>query len=218
VRGDGGTRGVQPHFRARNALRGLNIIPREYVTRVNLRPRTPSRSTGLGGGRAIYSALNAATFAHAAVPEKARSPPKIRGHANPISRSVSCFFFPARGRDVISPFPPFPPSPPPATQQRVPAPPRSACASFSLDVSGIVPATTPEQNDPRPRLSTSATLATTLGELHRRRPRHPRAATSVSLDTVKRLARRAFIPGTNVNRFRAGDLCGVAFVRRESAR
>jgi len=50
----GGTRGVQPHFRARNAPRGLNIIPREYVTRVNLRPRTPSRSTGLRGGGDIF--------------------------------------------------------------------------------------------------------------------------------------------------------------------
>jgi len=56
-----GARGVQLHFHARNALRGLNIIPREYVTRVNLRPRTPSGCREGRGTEAIYSALNAAT-------------------------------------------------------------------------------------------------------------------------------------------------------------
>jgi hypothetical protein len=231
---------VQPHFRARNALRGLNIIPREYVTRVNLRPRTPSRSAGMGGwgmrgdifrlkcsyaGKSAEPAENSRSLAPASPSFFLFSP-----HVAAISLFRLSTLFPVQRRVPLA-TPTSPSTPLPLLRLRL-------CLRFSLDVSRIVPATTPEQNDPP------------AASLDERAPpsRQPSASCTGTVPDIRdylrwtgynRLANVGLLFGINVNRFpRRGFMRRVArlgpqfavrvphrrggkllsFIRRESAR
>jgi len=202
---------VQPHFRARNALRGLNIIPREYVTRVNLRPRTPSRSAGMGGwgmrgdifrlkcsyaGKSAEPAENSRSLAPASPSVFLFSP-----HVAAISLFRLSTLFPVQRRvPLATPTCPSTPSPSSA----------SACASASVwTCPGSFQRRPPNKTIPRPRLSTSARHP-------RDNPRRaapapsPTSATTFAGQGITGSRMSGFYSELTLTGFRAGDLCGAS--------